>query len=483
MKFIRSIFVLAIAISSILSSTSAYASPKYITILHFNDIHGHLEQETVGGEKIGGAARIAGLVRKIEEANNARGWETLVLFGGDAITGTLLSSQFKGAAEFDFFNALGVDAMVIGNHEFDNRLSGLQKLIDRAKFPLISANIYWKNSGEHLVSPSTIIDKNGLKIAVVGLTTETTYTSTYPANVRGIRFTDTIKEAKKELKSLKGKAPLKIALTHLGVREDIKLAKRIRELSAIIGGHDHVSKDEYCRVIRGTPVCQTPAYGHYLGRLDFEVDGESVKYLGSKLMAITDDIAKDREVKRILQGYSSHLNKRFNEVIGKSTTTITPSRKGRNFLGTLVAKSVKWKMKTDVAFINSGSVRAPIRKGKITLKDIAEVQPFDNHLVKFSAAGKIIKEALDHGIKRGGGAFPQTAGISFDISGDLAKNIRINDAPIDLKEQYTVGSTDFLLTGGDGYNMFTRLSDKKYSDVKPANALADYIRLKRVIEP
>jgi 5'-nucleotidase / UDP-sugar diphosphatase len=483
MKLTRTAFALITASFIVIFSTASFAAPKHITILHFNDLHGHLEAEDADGQKMGGAARIATVVHKIEAENSARGWETLILFGGDALTGTLISSQFQGAAEFDFLNILGVDAFVIGNHEFDNRIPRLQELISKAKFPIVSANIYWKKSGESFTPASTIIDADGTDVAIIGLTTETTYTSTSPENVTDIKFTDAIKEAKKEVRDLKGKATLKLALTHQGVRRDIKLAKKVRGLSAVIGGHDHVEPDEYCRTVRSIPVCQTPPHGHYIGRLDFEVDGTDIEYLGSELIPITSEIRQDPKIRKMVSGYSQRLGKRFNRVVGSSAVDLYPSRTGRTRLGTFVAESVQWRTESEVALINSGSVRAPIKRGQIRLRDVMAVQPFDNRLVKFSATGQDIRKALDHGIKRGGGAFPQTAGISFDVEGKRAKNIRINNAPIDIKRTYTVGSTDFLLTGGDGYNMLKGLSGQKQLDINPADALADYIRLKRVIRP
>ena len=483
MKFTRTTFALAIASLILITSPTTFAAPKHVTILHFNDLHGHLEPTNVDGKSVGGAARITTIVRNIEAENSARSGETLVLFGGDALTGTLISSQFKGAAEFDFLNMLGVDAFVIGNHEFDNGIPKLQQLIEQAKFPIISANTYWKDSGNRLTSPSTLIHGDKIDIGIIGLTTETTSTSANPAKVKDLKFISSIREAKTEIRALKNKTPFIIALTHLGVRGDIRLAKKTKDLSAIIGGHDHVSTNEYCRTVHEIPICQTPANGRYVGRLDFDVDGTNIKYLGSKLIPITENIREDRKTKQLIAGYSKRLAKKFNKVVGRSEIDLYTSRSGRTKLGTFVAESVKWKMGTEIALINSGSVRAPIKRGPIRLKDVMAVQPFDNRLVCFNAKGRDIKEALDHGIKRGGGAFPQTAGISFDVAGKRAKNILINNSPIDINRTYTVASSDFLLTGGDGYSLFKDLPGQKYSDINPADALADYIRLKRVIKP
>ncbi len=468
---------------ALLLPTAALAAPKHVTILHFNDFHGHLEPDVDDGLAHGGAARIATIVSDIEAENSARGWETFVLFGGDAFTGPLISSEFSGAAEFDFLGMLGIDAFVVGNHEFDNGIPRFQKLIAKAKYPIVSANIYWRANDERLTPATALLEEDGVKLALLGLTTEETAVSTHPSNVTDLRFSDPIKEAKREMRRLKKLSPFRIALTHLGVEGDVRLAKKVRGFSAVIGGHDHVEPDEHCRLVRKVPVCQTPADGQYLGRLDFTVDGKRIDYLGSQLIPITADIAEERAVKRMIAGYTRQLSRSFDRVIARSAETLTPSRKKRTRLGTLVAEAMRTKAGAQIAFVNSGGIRAPLRSGPVRIRDVLTILPFRNQLIIFDVTGAQLETILAHGIEHGGGAFPQVAGIDYEIVDDRPTKITIDGRPLEGKRTYRAVTVDFLVDGGDGYEMLKELPNAYDTNIPLSNALADHLREQRVLRP
>jgi 5'-nucleotidase/UDP-sugar diphosphatase len=463
-------------------AAAVQAAPKHLTVLHFNDLHGHLKADGVGGVKKGGAARIATIVRRIEKDNLARGWETLVLFGGDALSGTLISSEFEGAAEFDFLNMLGVDAMVIGNHEFDNGIPRFQELIRQASFPIVSANVYWRGSKDRLVPPSVLIEEDHIKVAILGLATKETLITTLPSNVADIFVTDPISEAKKEMKLLRQAAPFRIALTHLGVEEDVRLAKKVRGLSAVVGGHDHVKPDKYCRTVRRIPVCQTPAYGYYVGRLDFEIDDKKVRYLGSELIPVTAEVARDHRVARMVRSYDRRLSKKYDRVIGRAAQDFYSERGRQTDLGKIIAGAIRWKTGAEIGFINSGGIRAPLRRGPITIRDVAAVEPFPNRLVILDVSGRQLTKALEHGIKHGHGALLQVAGMTYEVTKGKPKNIQVGGSPVDPNRVYAAGTVDFLAEGGLDFKMLKTLRCRQ-TDTLIRDAVVDYIRNKRIIQP
>ncbi|HPQ82106.1 MAG TPA: bifunctional UDP-sugar hydrolase/5'-nucleotidase, partial [bacterium] len=342
--------------------------------LHFNDLHGYLEARPDGG----GAARIATIVKGVREENRLRGVDTLVLFGGDAFTGTLISNEYEGATEFDFLDSLGIDAMVIGNHEFDFGVPRFEELAASASFPILSANTFWKEDGRRFAKPCAV---TGTGVSIVGLTTQQTRTSTLPENVASLVFKNPVKEAKSALRLKECRAPVSIALTHLGVRGDISLAKKVKDFDAVIGGHDHVPPSQYCRTVKKIPVCQTPANGKYVGRVDLTLDGGRVTESREILIPVDAKVAKDEETASLIERYAKNLKGKYDRVIGTAKKDMPAKGKGQTELGAIVAESMKIKGKAEIAFINTTGLRAPLAKGKIRLRDLAEVLPFRNYLV------------------------------------------------------------------------------------------------------
>lgn len=472
----KRIVLIVIAFLTIASS-SASAEIKHLTIVHLNDLHGHL----LADKSTGGASRIASVVGDIKKENDSRNGITLILIGGDAISGTLISSAFKGFAEIDFFNELGVDAMVVGNHEFDNSFEALHKMIDRAKFPVLAANITQKNSSKRPFKGDVVIDKNGERIGIFGIISKNTRLLTNPTNLDGLHFLDPIAESQRRLKGFDKGVLFKVALTHQGVSDDVKLATRVRGFDVIIGGHDHVSPEEYCRMVGDIPVCQTPAEGSFVGRLDFEIDGNKRSYLGSKLIPITDDLPKDAAMEAAMAGYASTLQKTHGSVLGIASHELTDQGQGKmSPVGAFIAEVFLKKMGADLSLMNSSGIRSGFPKGPIKEGDIFNVMPFPNMLELVDAPGHIIKAALDHAIGRGRGSFPQTAGITFDIVDHRASNIKIADQPIDPDKIYRLATIDYLLNGGSGFVMLQGLRVEKMGG-SARDAVVEYIKMKKTI--
>lgn len=454
-----------------------HAKSKHLTVLFFNDLHGYIDASENGG----GAARIATIVQEIEEENKNMGHETITLFGGDAITGSLISYEYNGAAEFEFFNALGLDAMVIGNHEFDNEISGLQKLMALAKFPVLAANIYWKDSGKRFAKPYTTLSKDGLVVGILGLITSDADVTTHPKFVGQLRFTDPIKEAKKDIAEIKEKSFPVVALTHIGPGAGKKLAAAVPDINLVIGGHEHGAMgDKACILVKKTPYCMTPANGKFVGRVDLKVEGKKVKYEDSKLIAVSGDTKEDQKVAAIIAGYSAPLEKKYSRVIGFAKKDMKSERGKQCALGRLVAESIRWKTKADVGLMNSGGLRAPIKKGPITLKNIYELAPFVNTLVLLKASGQDIVDIVNFGTVNGRGN-AQFSGIRFDMEDNQVKNIQISGKPLNLQKQYLLGTHDFLTSGGDGYSILKKLPViRVYDGTLIRDAVVEYIKHRKM---
>lgn len=427
---------------------------------------------------------MASLIKDIENENAKKRWKTLLLFGGDAFSGTLISSEFKGEAEFKVLEALGVDAMVLGNHDFDYSLPVLEKRIHEVKFPVLAANVHDKKTRELITEPAlTLITwPSGDSIYVVGLVSKNTPQLTNPKNVEGLVFGDPIKTAQIYLNTVRKHKQyvMRIALTHEGVAADVKLAEKTKGFDVIVGGHDHVRSGEYCRTVKKIPVCQTPANGKYLGKLDFEIDGKKVTLVGEELIPVEKEGKEDSTVAAIVDAYGKKVGTKYDNVIGQALSNFPAMRGGESPMGNLVADAIRDVAKTNIALMNSGGIRTSIKKGPITPRKVNEILPFDNYIVKLDLTGAEIEKILNFSVSKGGGAFLQISGATFSIEDKKAANIKIGGEPVEENKRYSVATLDFISNGGDG---FTMLKSKTVQSLNifVRDALIGYIKEKKRI--
>jgi 5'-nucleotidase len=435
----------------LLLSLPAYAEPQHLTILHFNDFHGHIEQ----------AARIAAKINQIKAENKEKGYITLVFNGGDLISGTPVSAKFGGKAEVDFLNAINIDSFVIGNHDFDFNSAGIAQF--KPLFPVMAANIYIKDSHALFATPSVILSSDEkLKIGVIGLTHPETPSLATPKNIIQLRFDKPIPIAKKLMRDLLKNTDIQIALTHEGVLNDIALAKAVKGLDAVVGGHDHVKANEYCRTVKQIPVCQTPSYGSFLGRIDLEIDGKKVKETSHELIAIDDKTREDRKIALLMKPYLDSTGTEMKKIIGVAAENINHERSSSTTpLGSLITTAMKDYLKADFGVTNTGGIRRPIKKGNITKGDIEEVLPFPNTVLKIAMTGKEIDLLFKEAKKLG--KTLQLAGIKPEDK-------------LDPKKEYTIATIDYLTNGGDGYTVFKKARVVENSGKYIKEIFTDYIR-------
>ena len=459
------------------------AGDSCLTILHFNDFHGAFEADEKAKGPAGGAARLATVLKKAEKESAKRGCDTYVLFGGDAYSGSLISSEFKGQAERKFLSLAGVDAMVLGNHDFDYGLAGVKALVKEGSFPVISANVYL-DSGPSLLLPTAVLGPDGASaVVLLGLTSAETPLITSAKNVEGLLFKDPVDEAKRREDDMKWMAPVKIALTHMGVAADEKLAREADFFDAVIGGHDHVFSENYCRLIGKTPVCQTPAYGKYVGEVRFAIGPSGAKFQSSRLIPVDAFVPEDQAVAAMVKKYAEEIKRKFERVVGEASADIKRLREDRpHAMGVLVADAFREAGGADAGLIINGAVRANIAKGPVRLKDAAAVLPFDSRVVVITMTGARLFQTIAHGVKRAGASFPQVAGVTFDVAEGLPTNIKVKGRPLNPKAIYKLAVDDFVADGGEGYEMLKKLT-RKDTGVITRDALADYIAKRKVISP
>ncbi|MGL5121039.1 MAG: bifunctional UDP-sugar hydrolase/5'-nucleotidase UshA, partial [Plesiomonas shigelloides] len=398
-----------------------------ITILHTNDHHGHFWQNDQGEY---GLAAQKTLVDQIRKDVESKGGSVLLLSGGDVNTGVPESDLQDAEPDFRGMTMIGYDAMALGNHEFDNPLSVLRQQEKWAGFPLLSANIYDEKTGKRLFKPYELFDKQGVKIAVIGLTTEDTQKIGNPEYLKGIVFKDPKVEAKKVIDELKQseKPDVIIAATHMGHYEDgqhgsnapgdVELARALPEgaLDMIVGGH---SQDPVCmegenkrnnKYVPGTPcqpdrqngtwIVQAHEWGKYVGRADYQFKNGELKLVSYDLIPVnlkkkiklddgkseyqlyTTEIPQDKSMLDLLTPFQDKGQAELGVKIGATNGKLEGDRNVVRFqqtnLGRLIATAHMDRANADFGIMNSGGVRDSIEAGDVSYKDVLKVQPFGN---------------------------------------------------------------------------------------------------------
>lgn len=438
---------------------------RKLTILYFNDIHGHLEPwkaDPKDEKTIGGVARMATLVEQIRRENRAKGASTIFLLAGDVLQGTPMSSIFQGEPDIQSFNLMRLDAMVFGNHEFDFGQANLKKIVQQSRFPVLGANIFHEDGRPYAQATTVLTPAPGLRIGVFGLTTQETPTTTFPTNVSGLTFDDPTQTARHIVPILDAQCDIVVALTHIGVPEDQRLAREVPGIDVVIGGHTQIPLPTPERV-GDTVICQAQDNCRYLGRLDLTIDANNkVTVTRGELIPIGEGIVENRMIATLVGSYGSKLKNRLSVVIGKARVKLDGEREdvrgNETNLGNFITDLMREAAHTDVALINAGGIRASINAGDVTYGDVINAFPFNNTIVAGKFRGKTLREALDRSASLNPedlpGAFLQVSGLTYVIDNGKATNVRIAGEPLDDERVYTIAMPNFMLAGGDGYGMF-----------------------------
>ncbi|HHF2890453.1 TPA: bifunctional UDP-sugar hydrolase/5'-nucleotidase UshA [Vibrio diabolicus] len=523
---------LSAAILASLAGCATQPAPEWnadttykLTLLHTNDHHGRFWQNRYG--EYGMAARKT-LIDDLREEIQAEGGSVLLLSGGDINTGVPESDLQDAEPDFKGMSKIGYDAMALGNHEFDNPLDVLFKQQEWASFPMLSANIYDKNTGKRLFQPYAMFNKQGIKIAVIGLTTEDTAKLGNPEFIEQIDFRDPKEEAKNLIAELKDTEypDLIFAVTHMGHYEngnrginapgDVALARYLNEgdLDMIVGGH---SQEPVCmegpNVIKksfkpgdecqpdqqnGAYIVQAHEWGKYVGRADYEfrngelsmvsydlipvnlkkkikVDGQSQRVL------IQEEIEQDEAMLEFLRPYQEKgqgkLNVKIAESNGKLEGDRSVVRYHQTNLGRLIATAHMERAKADFAVMNSGGVRDSIAAGDITYKDVLTVQPFGNMVSYVDMTGKEVLDYLNVVATKpvDSGAYAQFAGIAMSINNGEVTNVFIGNKQLRLDGNYRFTVPSYNAAGGDGYPKIDDHPGYVNTGFTDAEVLKDYL--------
>ena len=462
-RLFRNLVSLA-AVLAILSGASslcgAQSADFQLTILHTNDTHGHLmpysypdrvspdsqEAMLVTRRDIGGAARRATLVKKIRAE---KGHDTLLIDAGDICDGTPFSTEYHGSADVSVMNAVGYDIACPGNHEYNNTLVQVKAMAAAARFQLISANSVLKGDGSSVYTPYVVRNIHGIRVEFFGLLTYDA--QAYPAAKTDILVEEPIAAAKKLVPQLRKMADLVIAVTHIGVDEDVKLAAEVAGIDVIVGGHTHTllphpifvprPLDTSTHSVHGTVIVQDFQWAGTLGRLDLKIHHDkghpaTVEAYAGRLLPITAAMPDDPTVAGVVKKFWDPISGKYARKVGEAADDITTI--GDDLCEyNLVADAVREKTQADFVMENIGGVRAPYVRGILTHGDMITADPFGNKIVTFKATGAQIKEML---LK----VQPAVSGIAYTIDKGVLKRAEIQGQPIEPGKIYSGATNSYL---------------------------------------
>lgn len=509
-RIVSVFLILTLFFACSVAPRSGEIPPDRLVVLHTNDHHGHpVSFFQYPTSDVGGLPARATLVHRIREENR----NVLVLDAGDLNTGRPESNFFKARPDIDGYNAIGYDALVLGNHEFDQPRQILLEQMAQARFPILSANIR-TTEGELIAQPYVVKDFGTFKVAIFGLTTKSTEIVGNPTHINDLIFEDEIEAAKEIVPHLKKQADVIIALVHMGLfpssRRGAKLlASEVEDIDLIVDGHSHTRMETPVFVEnrlsgRRVPIVQAWKWGLVLGRVDLVIQNKKVTDLSFKALPINlkrvekgvggrkifhsvgDPISEDPALMEILQPYVEKVNASLSEVIGHAEKAFPHegSRERETALGDLIADAMLWSTAdpgVDFAFQNGGGIRAGLPPGPITKKTIHEILPFDNSVMVLNLKGSEVLSLFEHvgKVRIGSGAFPQVSqGITFTLDAKAHRcwNVRIHGKPIDLDRVYRVATNSYLANGGDGYGMLLKAVDRYDTSRFQRDVLIDYIK-------
>lgn len=447
------ILVGALASALLCACAASQPATERLVILHSNDTHSHIDP--LPDSDLGGVARRKVLIDSVRAAEN----NVLVIDAGDIVQGTLYFHLYGGEVEQRMLNELGYDIQILGNHEFDNGVEGLRKMVEKATPTLLSSNYTFEDSLlASRFKPYAVKEFGDKRIGLFALNLNPKGMIA-EGNYDGIGFLPWKTTTEQIVNTLrnKEKCDYVIAITHIGVQGsdenpeifgDTQVAQQTSGIDVIIGAHSHTRLEPGRKVANAVGdsvlIVQTGKYGAALGELTLDLENGTIS---DRLIPVDSrlDSRRDPELMAKIEPYRAGIDSLYNvevftlqapgpingrtEALQRFTAQFIADR-GTKLLGKPI----------DVAIGNKGSLRTTWSPGAVSEGAVLDMMPFRNRLVVLELSGADLLEAIKVMDARGG-----------DIIGGLS-----DPAKIDPAKNYRVATIDYLANGGDYMVPLTR---------------------------
>lgn len=526
---------LAVALAFGLSSSTLAEDDGLVrlSVIFTNDLHGGIDpmgatfMNSEFPPPLGGAASAVTYIDRVKERARETGSHVLLVDQGDIFQGTPVGNFRKGEAVIEFFNHVGLDLWTIGNHDFDEGSENLWHLIEMSEMPVLSANLIWEETGEPVehVVPYVFKEYDGIKIAIIGLTTTDTPKMAFPEHVKGMGFLPSIETAAKYVEKVRAEgADLVFISGHMGIpydpemsyeemirveeereiHEDVmepleerkwganamEISHNVPGIDAFFAGHIHRGFDQpWEEPSTHTVLFQTYGRGSGVGHVDLLIDKktktlagyEVPSYRGDLITLFEDEWWPDAETAEMVGERIAEAEQGMDAIVGHTESDLRRGGEGETPMGNLVCDAMREEVSADFAFTNLGGIRDEIPAGAVTPRQVFRVLPFGNSLVVFEVDGRFLKEIIEyrvsddhHGVYMSGGhiTYNKTRPdydriVNFTIGGEHWQPDKI----------YRVATTDFLAAGNAGLYMLPTVPEgqKRYTSTTCMESVVRYI--------
>ncbi len=547
MRFYRNKWLLLLVAIGLLSTAAITHGSEDDGILRLhlmwtNDMHGHIAPELAKfmnpehPPPLGGGASAARYIKEVRAQAAANGEEVLLMDVGDMFQGTPIGNKTKGTAVIEYYNAIGYDFAVPGNHDFDMGRDNQERLAGISKFPWVCANIYEESTGTYVdwVKPTLMLDYQGIKIGVVGIITPGTAKMSFPDNIKGLEFKDmaeTIPIYRDKLRSegadlvLLGiheglpfdpkKGWKKIAGENDGNEADdtqgsfgsnysaggmnlMELVNAVPGIDVAVGGHTHRGYHEpWIDPMHHTMCFESYGNGSSIGHAILLIDRQTKTLIGydsphdrgTLVTLFEDEIWPDAEIAEVIRPYHEEAEAELNRVIGRAAISMGRGDAGANLVANLVTDAMVEYFDADFSFQNGGGLRSNIAAGDLTARDIFTVLPFSNKLDVVEMDGRMVRMVIERRVA-GTSSGIHTGGVRVVIDTsrpeyDRVVEFEIKGEPWDPDAIYKVVVTDFLMEGNSRLDFLTTIPADKITPtgIKTAEAVEHYIKRHNPVRP
>ncbi len=373
---------------------------KNFVILHSNDLHGDFFEERDGTTLSGGISRLSGYITKVRQEHD----NVLYTISGDMFRGSIIDTEFKGISTIEIINLIAPDAVTLGNHEIDYGIAHLLFIEKMAKFPILNANLYIKNSHTRLFKPYAILERDGLKILVIGIITEDIVAAAKQDELIGsfISVEEAAREVVKICNNYKSiDIDFTIVLSHIGIENDIMLAELIDRESGvdlILGGHSHTYQERPA-IVNGILIAHAGYGSDQVGRFDIVIDTDlnCVHKYKWGLVKIDENAPRDIDMEEVLHHYQSQVDGKYERIVTKLDCVVThPKRNQETSLGNLFSDVIRDTLGIDVMLVGSGSIRGETLGPVVKYLTLKEIFPYDDAVYMVHMYGYLFRRFVKH---------------------------------------------------------------------------------------
>ncbi|MFD2215768.1 5'-nucleotidase C-terminal domain-containing protein [Metabacillus endolithicus] len=478
-----------------------------VQLLGVNDLHGKIDiTGTNEGVNVGRADYLAAYLRQREATNP----NTLIVHPGDMVGGSSpVSALLQDEPTVEIMESIGFDVGTVGNHEFDEGVSEMLRLInggehpngtanyDGIDFPMIAANVSYKDTHELVLPPYAIEEVEGEKIGFIGVATTDTPNMIIANGNENVEFTDEVEAINKYVPELQEQGVEAIVvLSHVPGNQsgddratgDIaNIANNVNDaVDVIFAAHNHVKLNA---VVDNKLIVQAWEYGKAFVDVDLEIDpttGDIIKKSAEIVDVVQSNIEPDAEVSAILEKYLNQVGPKLNEVIGQAATELTggyaaKGEIGDNALGNLIADGMAYSMNSDFALMNGGGIRDDLNSGDITWNELFNIQPFGNTLVKLEVTGDDLRQIINSQFSSYGpdvsiSGFRYTWDSSLGKYGQVVDLFLPNGERINPDETYTVTVNNYMYPHTNDKYLLAALGENPVQGPEDLQATVDFVK-------